>query len=152
MRLKMLSLLLAFGAAAQADEGMWVPQQLGEIAGPLKRAGLALDPSDFADLTGKPLGAVVSLGGCTASFISPNGLVATNHHCAYGGIQLNSTPQNNLIANGFIAASPEQEVNAGPNSRIYVMDSITDVTAAVNIGVPANADFLQRQQAIERAT
>ncbi len=152
MRLKMLSLLMAFGAAVQADEGMWVPQQLGEIAGPLKRAGLALDPADFADLTGKPLGAVVSLGGCTASFISPNGLVATNHHCAYGGIQLNSTPQNNLIADGFIAASPEQELNAGPNSRIYVMDSITDVTDAVNRAIPAKADGLQRQQAIEGAT
>ena len=67
MRLKMLSLLMAFGAAVQADEGMWVPQQLGEIAGPLKRAGLALDPADFADLTGKPLGAVVSLGGCSTN-------------------------------------------------------------------------------------
>ncbi|MFM1783462.1 MAG: hypothetical protein RIS14_1215, partial [Pseudomonadota bacterium] len=78
MRMKLLSLMLLAGVSVQADEGMWVPQQLGEIAGPLKKAGLALNPSDFADLTGQPMGAVVSLGGCTASFISPNGLVATN--------------------------------------------------------------------------
>ena len=78
-------------AAATAGEGMWVPQQLPEIAGPLKQAGLKLDPEQLADLTGDPLGAVVSLGGCTAGFVSPQGLVATNHHCAYGAIQLNST-------------------------------------------------------------
>lgn len=152
MRMKLLSLMLLAGVSVQADEGMWVPQQLGEIAGPLKKAGLALNPSDFADLTGQPMGAVVSLGGCTASFISPNGLVATNHHCAYGGIQLNSTPQNDLLSNGFIAATNADEVNAGPNSRIFVMDSISDVTARMNAVVNDGMDGLQRQVAIENAS
>ena len=59
-------------SAAQAREGMWVPQQLPEIAGPLKEAGLELSPEQLADLTGNPMGAVVALGGCTASFVSPN--------------------------------------------------------------------------------
>jgi len=107
MRFRVLFSMLVLSSVIQADEGMWVPQQLNEIAGPLKKAGLQLDPSDFADLTGQPMGAVVSIGGCTASFISPNGLVATNHHCAYGGIQLNSTPENNLLANGFVAKVEE---------------------------------------------
>ena len=66
--------------AAQAGEGMWVPQQLPAIAGPLQKAGLELPPEQLADLTGQPMGAVVSLGGCTASFVSPQGLVVTNHH------------------------------------------------------------------------
>src|SRR5262245_53093336 len=56
---------------ALAGEGMWVPQQLPEIAGPLKKAGLKLNPKQLADLTGDPMAAVVSLGGCTASFVSP---------------------------------------------------------------------------------
>jgi hypothetical protein len=46
-----------------------------------------------------------------------------------GAIQLNSTPQNNLIANGFNAATPAQEVSAGPAARVYVttaFDRITD--------------------------
>ena len=83
---------MGLSLAVHADEGMWVPQQLPEIAGPLKKAGLKLDPKQLADLTGDPMGAVVSLGGCTASFVSPQGLAVTNHHCALGAIQLNSTP------------------------------------------------------------
>ena len=90
-------------APAMAGEGMWVPQQLPEIAPALRKAGLKLDPQQLADLTGDPLGAVVSLGGCTASFVSNQGLVLTNHHCAYGAIQLNSTPENNLMRDGFNA-------------------------------------------------
>nr|MBP8098572.1 S46 family peptidase [Arenimonas sp.] len=118
--------LMGAAVYANADEGMWVPQQLPEIAGPLKKAGLKLDPKQLADLTGDPMGAVVSLGGCTASFVSPQGLVVTNHHCAAGAIQLNSTAENNLLEKGFNAATTADEVSAGPNARIFVLDEITD--------------------------
>ena len=79
-------------ATAHADEGMWMPKQLPQIAKSLKAGGLALDPAKLKELTDFPMGAVVSLGGCTASFVSPQGLVVTNHHCAYGSIQYNSKP------------------------------------------------------------
>ena len=108
MRLRpaILTLALALaGGAAHADEGMWMPSQLPQLAKELKAAGFKGNPADLADLTKPPMSAVVSLGGCTASFVSPQGLVVTNHHCAYGAIQLNSTPQDNLIEKGFIAAS-----------------------------------------------
>jgi len=85
--------LLGIASTVSAGEGMWVPQQLPEIADSLKARGLELDVGKLADLTGDPLGAVVSIGGCTAGFVSPKGLVATNHHCAYGAIQLNSAAQ-----------------------------------------------------------
>lgn len=154
MRLTALALasLAAVAAAstqANAAEGMWVPQQLPEIAGPLKKAGLKLSPAQLADLTGDPIGAVVSLGGCTASFVSPQGLVVTNHHCAYGAIQLNSTPQKNLIETGFNAAVPHDELSAGPNARIYALDSIQDVTAQVNAVIAARAAPLDRTQAVD---
>jgi hypothetical protein len=138
-----------FAAPLAAAEGMWVPQQLPEIAGPLREAGLELPPEQLADLTGDPLGAVVALGGCTASFVSPEGLVATNHHCAYGAIQLNSTPERNLMALGFNAATQEQELSAGPNARVFVMDRITDVTAEVRRALAPARDGLARQAAFE---
>lgn len=133
--------------SVHAGEGMWVPQQLPEISGPLKTAGLKLDPKQLADLTGDPLGAVVSLGGCTASFVSPQGLVATNHHCAYGAIQLNSTPQKNLILDGFNAASNAEELSAGPNARIFVLDRIDDVTPQVRNAIGSARDGLARSKA-----
>ncbi|KAA2286291.1 S46 family peptidase [Arenimonas fontis] len=128
MRLAVLVAALSLPLAAQAREGMWVPQQLPEIASPLREAGLELPPEQLADLTGDPMGAVVALGFCTASFVSPEGLVATNHHCAYGAIQLNSTPERNLMENGFIAADRSEELSAGPSARVYVMDGISEVT------------------------
>ena len=132
-----------------AGEGMWVPQQLPEIAGPLKKAGLKLDPKQLADLTGNPMGAVVSLGGCTASFVSPQGLVVTNHHCAAGAIQLNSTAENNLLVKGFNAATTADEVSAGPNARIFVLDEITDVTDKVKAAIAAAPGPLERTRAVE---
>ena len=143
-----LSLLAA--QIAQAGEGMWVPQQLPEIAGPLKKAGLKLSPQQISDLTGDPMGAVVALGGCTASFVSPNGLVVTNHHCAYGAIQLNSTAENNLIRNGFNAPTTADEVSAGPNARVFVLDEITDVTKDAKAAIAAAGDdALARTKALE---
>ena len=154
MRLRLLSVsvlaALAAAPAAIAGEGMWVPQQLPQIAGPLAKAGLKLAPEQLADLTGDPMGAVVALGGCTASFVSPNGLVATNHHCAYGAIQLNSTPENNLIRNGFNAPTTADELSAGPNARVFVLDEFTDVTRdAQAVIAAAGADALARTKALE---
>ena len=155
VRLNLLAVSLATAFAAQsgavlAAEGMWVPQQLPEISGPLKKAGLKLSPQQLANLTGDPMGAVVALGGCTASFVSPGGLVVTNHHCAYGAIQLNSTAEKNLIKLGFNAATPAEEVSAGPNARVYVLDSIKDVTVEARAAIAAaGADPLARTRALE---
>ncbi|WP_447936547.1 S46 family peptidase [Thermomonas fusca] len=132
MRKRTLTAALAMtlaGGAAHADEGMWMPSQLPQLAAQLQAAGFKGDPAQLADVTKPPLAAVVSLGGCTASFVSPEGLVVTNHHCAMGAIQLNSTPEKNLIQDGFIAATRADEVSAGPASRIWVtvgFDKVTD--------------------------
>lgn len=140
----------SFATTVHADEGMWVPQQLPDIAGPLKKAGLKLDPKQLANLTGDPLGAVVSLGGCTAGFVSKQGLVATNHHCAYGAIQLNSTAEKNLIRDGFNPATPADELSAGPNARIFVLEAITDVTADAKAAMAAaGSDPVARANALE---
>ena len=131
LRLAVLAAAMGVAMPAVADEGMWMPSQLPMLAKQLKAAGFRGDPAALGDLTRHPMNAVVSLGGCTASFVSPQGLVVTNHHCAMGAIQLNSTPQDNLIENGFIAADLAAERPAGPGTRIWVTTAFTPVTARV---------------------
>jgi hypothetical protein len=97
---------------AYADEGMWQPPQLPGLAGRLEQRGLALDPKQLSTLKSWPLDAVVSLGFCTASFVSPDGLLVTNHHCGYSALQYNSTPQKNLINDGFLAHTKGDELPA----------------------------------------
>src|SRR6478672_6036053 len=134
MRLRPAVLTLALASAvgaAHADEGMWMPSQLPQLAKELKAAGFKGKPADLADLTKAPMSAVVSLGGCTASFVSPQGLVVTNHHCALGAIQLNSTAERNLIQDGFIAATMADEPSAGPAARIWVTVGFDKVTERI---------------------
>ena len=100
--------------SAHADEGQWQPHQLKQLQSEFDRVGIELPASQVADLNQYPLNAVVGLGYCSASFVSPKGLAVTNHHCAYGAIQNNSTPENNLIEKGFLAADLSKELPAGP--------------------------------------
>lgn len=120
---------LSLSGQSYAVEGMWQPEQLPLIEKSLKTKGLQISPEKLSDLTEFPMSAIVSLGGCSASFVSKIGLVVTNHHCAYGAIQYNSTPENNLLENGFFAKDLAAELPATPGSRIFVTESISDVTA-----------------------
>ncbi len=146
--------LLSFIAAATvsvaiADEGMWQPHQLPSIAKQLKKAGLKLKPKDLTNLTAFPMGAIVSLGGCTASFVSDKGLVVTNHHCAYGSIQYNSKEGNNLIDKGFLAKQFDEELPAAPGSRIYVTENINNVTNQITSGISDNMSGTDRYKHID---
>ena len=130
-RVMWAALALYAAAGAQAHEGMWMPEQLPLVAKDMKALGLKFDPARLSQPLGYPMGAVVSLGGCTASFVSPQGLVVTNHHCAFGSIQYNSTPQKDLLKKGFLAASLADELPAAPGSRILVTVALTDVSDQV---------------------
>jgi len=134
---------------AVANEGMWQPHQLPSITKELKAAGLELNPEDLTDLTGFPMGAIVSLGGCTASFVSPKGLVATNHHCVYGSVQYNSTEENNLLKNGFLAKSFKDELPATPGSRIYVTEDIKEVTRQIKGDLKDDMSGAERFQSVD---
>lgn len=147
--LLMLPVLALTANTVLADEGMWQPNQLPTIAKQLTKAGLKLNPNDLTDLTGFPMGAIVSLGGCTASFVSDQGLVASNHHCVYGSVQYNSTAENNLLKNGFLAKSFDEELPATPGSRIYVTEEITEVTKLVNAGTTESMAGSDRYKAID---
>ncbi|WP_421990273.1 S46 family peptidase [Qipengyuania sp.] len=131
--------LMACAASAPlaAKEGMFTPGQLSEIAEDLRKTGLEVSPEALSDLTGFPMGAIVQLQGCSGSFVSDEGLVVTNHHCARGSVQFNSTAENNYLVNGFLAETKGDELPAAPGSRVYVTTEITDVTARVRDGIDA---------------
>jgi hypothetical protein len=151
-RAKLLILLMGVVPAATllADEGMWMPQQIPQLAAKLKAMGFTGDPKEFADLTGQPMGAIVSLGGCTASFVSPDGLIVTNHHCVTGGLQFNSTPQRNLLKDGYLAKTRGDELPNGPGSRVMVTTSVTEVTDSITGGIDPKATDRQRYDQIDR--
>jgi hypothetical protein len=140
----------AFSSAAWADEGMWMPQQLPQVAKQLKADGLQLDPYTLTRLTEFPMGAIVSLGGCSASFVSPEGLVITNHHCAYSSISHNSTPEHNYLANGFLATTLAEELPAAPGFRVYVTTDVSNVSGKVITNSVAKLSGKQRIDGIEK--
>lgn len=147
-----LAAITLTGGVAHADEGMWMPQQLPQVAKQLKAAGLKLDPQSLTKLTEFPMGAIVSLGGCSASFVSPMGLVATNHHCVYDSVARNSTPANNILANGFLAKTLAEELPASPGSRIFVTTEVTNVsdkiinTEVAKLTGKARIDAMEKNQ------
>ncbi|UVO54177.1 S46 family peptidase [Sphingomonas sp. SUN039] len=135
--LAMLTLPL-IPAAAIADEGMWLPSQTGQIGAKMKERGLQMDPAKLGDFKAAPLNAIVSLGGCSAAFLSNQGLVATNHHCVYGSVQYNSKAGQDYLTDGFTAKTLADELPADPGARIYAIEDLRDVTKAMNAGLTAS--------------
>ena len=137
-------------SAASAEEGMFTPEQMPALSKQLKQAGLKISPNELADLTGFPMGAVISLGGCTASFVSPQGLAVTNHHCARGSVQYNSNEEHNYLETGFLADDLKAELPAAPGSRIYVTQDIKDVTDDITGDLSPDLTGLERYEAIDQ--
>ena len=127
-----------------------MPQQITALAPALRAMGFTGDAGAFADLTGHPLGAIVSLGGGSASFVSPDGLIVTNHHCVQGALQYNSTPERNLMEQGFLAKTRADELWNGPSSRVFVTVSVRDVTADVVGRLDPNLSDRARFDAVEQ--
>jgi hypothetical protein len=142
-----LILVLVCPVALQADEGMWtydhVPKQLLS-----QRYGFA--PSD-AWLDHLRLSSVRFNNGGSGSFVSPNGLVITNHHVGSDCIHDLSSADHDYMIHGFYAASREQET-ACPNLELNVLMGMDDVTSAVNAGIPGEADSVARSAAQKKST
>ncbi len=137
-------------AVSHADEGQWQPHQLLQLKAELKKTGISIPAEKLADLRKHPMSAIVSLGGCSASFVSPQGLVVTNHHCAYGAVQRNSSATQNYIADGFLAKTMADELPAGADSRMYITDKLENVTDRINAGITKGMSGKQRHQHIEK--
>ncbi len=108
------------------DEGMFPLSELSRAG--LKKAGLKISEKDIYNPGQIGLvDALVRVSGCSGSFVSPSGLIITNHHCAFSAVQLASTPQHNYLQNGFVANSYEQEIEA-KGLTIRITDSYEDVS------------------------
>jgi hypothetical protein len=138
-------------APPPSGEGMWPWEDLSRLdERELRARGLELRLEEiWSPGEGGLAGAVVGLRGCTASFISPDGLMVTNHHCAYGAIQRNSTQERNLLEEGYLASSREEELS-GHGMQALVFRRHTDVTQDVLGQMPEGLDDLQRMEYIER--
>ena len=143
---------LAARKAYSNPGGMWMPMQmtLPQHIENFQKMGVALDSNTLANPLAAPLAAVVSLGGCTASFVSGQGLIVTNHHCVQGALQFNSTPQANLVETGFLAKTMAEEKSAGPAQRVMVARAFTDVTAKIRDGIEKIADPIKRKEEAEK--
>ncbi len=121
---------LAITGPVRADEGMWTFD--GFPADRMRQDyGWAPDQAWLDRVRG---GAVRLTGGCSASFVSREGLILTNHHCVVDCAQNLSTAQADLVANGFIAAARSQERKC-PGQQAEVVTAISDVTASVKAAI-----------------
>jgi hypothetical protein len=112
-----------------ADEGMYPLSDLRGID--LRAKGLHLDGKDLYNPGGVSLiDAIVNIGGCTGSFVSADGLILTNHHCAFPAVQAASTPEHDYVTNGFLAKDRASEIRARGNT-VRIIDSYRDVSAEV---------------------
>jgi hypothetical protein len=143
---------LAFRLSYVNPGGMWMPAQmtLPQHAENFRKMGVKLPAEALADPLSDTLQSIVSIGGCSASFVSPDGLVVTNHHCVQGALQINSTPEQNLVENGFLAKTREEEKSAGPGARVMVVQAYKDVTHEMRDGLEAIKDPTARKDEKEK--
>jgi len=135
-------------APTRADEGMYPLSEIGKLD--LAAHGLKVTAADIFDPgKGGLVDAIVKVGGCTGSFVSPDGLIITNHHCAFGIVQQASAPGRDYISDGFLAAATKDEM-PGPGLTIRITDSYTDVSGEVLREIPDTADFTTRSKTISR--
>ena len=109
--LLLCALVMSFANTVMADEGMWIPMLIGKNYEQMKKQGFKLTAKDLYNANGSSLkDAIVHFGGfCTGEIVSDKGLIFTNHHCGYDAIASNSTPQNNILDNGFYAKNYGEE-------------------------------------------
>src|SRR5438067_3536166 len=122
-----LRLVTVLPIAARADDGMWTYANFPS-AKVAKKYGFSPDGKWLSEAQ---LSSVRLAGGCSGSFVSPDGLVMTNDHCAHSCIEQLSTKDKDFVKEGFYAPTLEQEVKC-PEIELNQLVEITDVTKRIN--------------------
>ena len=143
---------MAFASTAFAsppDEGMFPMSELKRLN--LQAKGLQLTPEQLFSTEGTSLvQALVRVGGCTGSFVSEEGLIITNHHCAFGAVAAASSVENDYISQGFLAKDKSLEIPAS-GLTVRITTSYEDVSAEVLAAVAGIEDPAARLAGIRQA-
>lgn len=134
-RLFLCALACITFATATADEGMWLPNNIKSRIKEMRKMGFKLKADDiYSDDKASLKDAVVQFGGgCTGEFISPDGLLITNHHCGYSSIQKLSSVEHDYLTDGFWAMSRSEELPV-PGLTVTLLVKMEDVTARIAAG------------------
>jgi len=146
--LGLFALSLSLNSFLNADEGMYPLSELSKLN--LQAAGIELKPQQIFNPEGvSVVDGICRVNGCTGSFLSSEGLIVTNHHCAFDAIQKASSSQNDYLRNGFVAKSKSEEIPA-PGYTVRITESYRDVSQEVLSVVTDNMSYLERSKAIEK--
>jgi hypothetical protein len=144
----LLSLTLLF-LNIPADEGMFPISEIDKLD--LQAKGLEISASEIYDPERLSLIYAIVQVGATGSFVSPDGLIITNHHVAYSSVQAASTKEKDYIKHGFLARNRSEEIPArGRTARIT--ESYQDVSEEVLSVVKEGMDYVQMTKAVEKKT
>ena len=149
--LLLVSALMASPLALRADEGMWLPILLEKNMATMTELGFKLTADDIYSINNACVkDAIIALdgGSCTASFVSADGLIMTNHHCGYSEIQSHSTVDNDLLTNGFVARSRAEEL-PNPGKTAWLLVRVEDVTEQIMSQIPDGATQKVRDSVID---
>ena len=145
-----LFLLLTFSItfAKAPEEGQYPLSEIKKLN--LQKAGLLISQDDIYNPNGISLiDALVKVNGCTGSFVSPEGLIITNHHCAFAGVNAASTPEHNYLEDGFLAESREKEIHA-KGYKVKITESYEDVSDIILKAVVGIDDLEKRSKIISK--
>ena len=146
----LFALLVTLSISSFTDEGMWEPHQMQSLQKELSARGYKGNVSNVSDLFKHPMSAIVSLGGCSAAFISEEGLIATNYHCIERSyLQFNSNAQSDLFETGFVARTKGAEKSSAPGARVYITLESNDITNEVLEGLTDDTKATNRAKIIE---
>ncbi len=143
-------ILIFLCMSIKAGEGLWLPYLLeNDVLEDIHAKGCRLSAEDIFSINQASLNdAIVSFSGfCTASFISENGLIITNHHCGYDYIRSHSTVDRNYLNDGFWAKDQEEEL-PNPGAYVHILKKVEDVSEIVLQIIPDSVSYMIKQRMI----
>jgi hypothetical protein len=152
-RILLFILGLTFSFNSFSGEGMWLPLLLDKYnIGEMQEKGFRLSADDIYDINRASMkDAVVRIGGCTGVVVSGQGLVLTNHHCAYRSIQSHSDVDNDYLTDGFWAMTTDEEL-PDPGLTVTFLVRMEDVTERVMSALHSEMNEEERLAAVRNVS